>query len=60
VLDQHAETSDWAALVAVLRRILGGERDPGLLDGLDAIDTAIAAELLTRLGAAPAGPAAIA
>jgi hypothetical protein len=40
---------DWAALVAVLRRILAGERDESLLDGLDPIDTAIAGETLTRL-----------
>jgi hypothetical protein len=57
VLDELAGTSDWAALVAVLRRILGGERAPGLLDGLGALDTAIAAELLARLGVASAGRA---
>jgi hypothetical protein len=48
-LDELARASDWSSLVAVLRRILGGERDAGLLDGLDAIDTAIAAEVLSRL-----------
>ena len=32
-LDQFAESQDWAALVAVLRRILGGERGEDLLDG---------------------------
>ena len=40
---------DWAALIAVLRRILGGERGEGLLDGLDPVDTAIAGQILTRL-----------
>jgi hypothetical protein len=29
---------------------MDGERDPGLLYGLDAVDTAIAAELLRRIG----------
>jgi hypothetical protein len=44
-----ARTQDWAALVAVLRRIIGGETDASLLDGLDQIDTAIAAQVLARL-----------
>jgi hypothetical protein len=49
VLDQLGARADWAALVAVLRRILDGERGDTLLDGLDEVDTAIAAEVLTRL-----------
>jgi len=53
-LDQIAQIQDWAPLVAVLRRILGGERGDGPLDGLDDIDTAIASEILTRLAQAPA------
>ena len=48
-LDEQAKQPDWAALVAVLRRILEGERGDALLDGLDPIDTAIARETLTRL-----------
>ena len=48
-LDEQAKQPDWAALVAVLRRILGGERGEGLLDGLDPVDTAIAGQILTRL-----------
>ena len=48
-LDKQAKQPDWAALIAVLRRILDGERGDTLLDGLDAIDTAIAREALTRL-----------
>ena len=56
-LDELAQSSDWSALVAVLRRILGGEHGAGLLDGLDAIDTAIAAEVLRRIGgSAPEQP----
>ena len=48
-LDDRAKEPDWAALIAVLRRILGGERGEGLLDGLDPVDTAIAGQILTRL-----------
>jgi tetratricopeptide (TPR) repeat protein len=49
-LDEQAKHPDWTALVAVLRRILAGERDePALLTGLDPIDTAIARETLARL-----------
>jgi len=42
VLDQLTQDSDWAALAAVLRRIIGGDRDASLLDGLDPVDTGIA------------------
>jgi tetratricopeptide (TPR) repeat protein len=48
-LEDQATEPDWAALIAVLRRILGGERGEGLLDGLDAVDAAIAGQVLTRL-----------
>jgi hypothetical protein len=49
-LDKQAKQPDWAALVAVLRRILAGERnESALLTGLDTIDTAIARETLGRL-----------
>jgi hypothetical protein len=49
-LDEQANQPDWAALVAVLRRILAGERDEAaLLTGLDPVDTAIASETLGRL-----------
>ncbi len=49
-LDEQANQPDWAALVAVLRRLLAGERDrSALLTGLDPIDTAIARETLRRL-----------
>jgi tetratricopeptide (TPR) repeat protein len=50
-LDEQAKEPDWAALVAVLRRVLDGERGDTLLDGLDAVDTAIARETLSRLAA---------
>jgi tetratricopeptide (TPR) repeat protein len=50
VLDANADTDDWRALVAVLRRILAGERDPDtLLAGLDDIDTAITRHALDLL-----------
>jgi tetratricopeptide (TPR) repeat protein len=48
-LGEQAEQPDWAALAAVLRRILAGERGESLLDGLDPVDTAIARETLARL-----------
>ena len=50
-LDDLAGQPDWAALGAVLRRILDGDRGDSLLDGLDPVDTAIASEILTRLAA---------
>ncbi len=49
VLDQFAQEQDWAALAAVLRRIIGGDRGDSLLDGLDPTDTAITGQVLTRL-----------
>jgi tetratricopeptide (TPR) repeat protein len=53
VLDRIAQDSDWAALVAVLRRIIDGERDDSLLQGLDSVDTAIAGQVLTQLAEPP-------
>jgi hypothetical protein len=50
-LDELAATADWAALVAVLRRITAGERGLDLLDSLDDMDTAIARAVLARLAA---------
>jgi tetratricopeptide (TPR) repeat protein len=48
-LATRGQQADWAALAAVLGRILGGERDQQLLDGLDPIDTAIAQRALDAL-----------
>ena len=48
-LDEQAKEPDWAALAAVLGRILAGERGGSLLEGLDPVDTAIARETLARL-----------
>ena len=45
-LDEHA---DWQQVVAVLRRIRAGERDPALISGLDPIDTAIVRRALAAL-----------
>jgi hypothetical protein len=60
VLDRYADTDDWRALVAVLRRLHAGERDPGtLLDGLNDIDTTITRRVLDVLtGTSAVGPAA--
>ncbi len=49
-LDNLANSADWSALAAALRRILSGERaEATLLTGLDPIDTAIAREILARI-----------
>jgi tetratricopeptide (TPR) repeat protein len=56
VLDQMAQDQDWAALAAVLRRIIGGDRDSSLLQGLDPVDTAIADQVLARLAQPPDTP----
>ena len=49
-LNQLGDSTDWAALVAALHRVLAGERDrEQLLDGLDDIDTAILTATLDRL-----------
>jgi tetratricopeptide (TPR) repeat protein len=53
VLDELAQDSDWAALIAVLRRVIDGERDDSLLQGLDPVDTAIADQVLARLAQPP-------
>ena len=57
VLDQLAQDQDWAALAAVLRRIIGGDRDASLLEGLDPVDTAITGQVLARLAPPPDAPA---
>jgi len=49
-LDRLDDSTDWAALVAALRRVLAGDRDrEQLLAGLDDIDTAILTATLDRL-----------
>ena len=53
LLDQMAQQEDWRELAGVLRRIIGGERDDGLLQGLDPVDTAITSQVLARLAQPP-------
>ena len=53
VLDQLAQDSDWAALAAVLRRIIDGDRDDSLLQGLDPVGTVITSQVLARLAQPP-------
>ena len=49
-LDEMADNPNWAALAAVLRRIIAGERDPDqLLPGLDPTDTAVTRAVLAAL-----------
>jgi tetratricopeptide (TPR) repeat protein len=57
VLDLLAQEQDWAALVAVLRRIIGGDRDASLLQGLNPTDTEIVSQVLARLAQPPDAPA---
>ena len=50
-LDEMSQQDDWRKLVAVLRRILAGERDPlALLPGLDDTDILIVGDVLRALG----------
>ncbi len=49
--DQMMQKEEWRALIAVLRRILAGERDAlALLHGLDDTDTLIMGDVLRGLG----------
>jgi len=50
LLNQLGDSTDWAALIAALHRVLAGDRDrEQLLAGLDDIDTAILTATLDRL-----------
>ena len=51
-LDHPAGTQEGAALVAVLRRIINGDRGDSLLQGLDPIYAAIVGQVLARLSPA--------
>ena len=48
-LTTRGQHPDWQGLVAVLRRIHAGDRDPTLTDGLDEIDTVITRRALNLL-----------
>lgn len=53
-LDKLGATTDWAALVVALRRVLAGDRDrEQLLAGLNDIDTAILTAVLDGLPTSP-------
>jgi len=46
-----AEDPDWSPLAAALGRILGGDRDPGLAEGLDdPVHRAVVATVLGHIG----------
>jgi nitroreductase len=49
VLESLGRHADWQELVAVLRRIRAGERDPSLIADLDPIDMAIGRRALAAL-----------
>jgi len=56
-LNELGQMDDWRALIGVLRRIIGGERDAAnLLTGLDATDTIVAGDVLRALGVVVGGP----
>ena len=49
-LDERAYTSEWGGLIAVLRRVLAGERNAApLRAGLDPVDTAVVDRVLDIL-----------
>jgi hypothetical protein len=53
-LDEMSQQDDWRKLVAVLRRILAGERDPmTLFPGLDDTDVVIVGDVLRGLAGSP-------
>jgi hypothetical protein len=50
-LGEMSQKDDWRALIAVLRRIMAGERDPmAVLPGLDDTDIVVAGDVLRGLG----------
>ncbi len=55
-LDRLAQDQDWAALAAVLRRIISGDQNGSLLPGLDPVDAAITGQVLARLARPPDAP----
>ena len=58
VLAKLAESEDWAALAAAIRRVLDGERDEdALAAGLDEIDRAILHQILAGIANSAGGRA---
>lgn len=52
VLEAMAGDPDWAALAEVLRRVLGGDRDPGLAERVeDPVSRAVVETVLGHIGA---------
>ncbi|HRQ23300.1 MAG TPA: tetratricopeptide repeat protein [Anaerolineales bacterium] len=48
-LEQQGQTDDWRNLIAVIRRIMNGERDNNLFEGLDGTDALIVTRILQAL-----------
>ena len=48
-LTDLGDDSDWAPLASALRRILAGDRAPGLADGLDPVFSAVVTTILSHL-----------
>jgi hypothetical protein len=53
ILAEMAASEEWQALSRVLQRILDGERDPALTEGLEPTDTAVVTSVLSVLGDEP-------
>ena len=48
-LEQQGQTDDWRNLIAVIRRIMNGERDGNIVEGLDGTDSLIVTRILQAL-----------
>jgi tetratricopeptide (TPR) repeat protein len=57
VLDRLAQDQQQAELAAVLRRIIDGEREDSLLQGLDPVHAAVTGQILARLSQSTDTPA---
>jgi hypothetical protein len=56
ILQQRGATDDWRYLVAVIRRILAGERGIELTEGLDRVDAVIVRRILAVMQGEPSPP----
>lgn len=57
-LEQQGQTADWRNLIAVIRRIMNGERDGNIVEGLDSTDALIVTRILQGLSGDAESPAA--
>lgn len=57
-LEQQGQTDDWRNLIVVVRRIMNGERDGNIVEGLDRTDALIVTRILQALSGDTEAPAA--